>query len=408
MTHLARMWLKAHSWLTSSVSLFILLFAFVAYGELHLLLRPRPQGVDAMVNQSLLGAKVPGAVLLTMRHGKIEQARGYGLADPGTGRVVTPNTLFTIASISKTVTATALMTLYEQGRFGMDDDINRYLAFAVRNPAFPDQPVTFRMLLTHTSSIRDSDDYEAHYTLHQTPQLPDSPIALGDFLGSYLQPGGMRYRAEENFHPDKPGMNYNYSNIGFGLVGWLVERISGMPFEQYCRQAVFNPLGMERSAWHYEDVDTGEMAIPYGYDNLRRQPQAIGYYGYPTFPDGALKTSAIEFSRFLAVFVNEGKTIDGKPFLQPATVRTMLTLRTIQDSPMSVGLAWHRDGDIYFHSGGDPGIFTLTGFRPTTGQAFVFFSNGGDSSLPGMLRQVFFFKRIQNLMEHCLAQNTDI
>lgn len=401
------MWLKAHLWLTVAISLLIILFAFSAYTELHLLLRPRPQATDAMILQSLLAAKVPGAVLLTMQGGKIETAKGYGLADPKTGRAMTPDSLFTIASISKTITAAALMTLYERGKFDLDEDIDRFLPFTVRNPAFPETPLTFRMLLTHTSSIRDSDHYRAQYTLQQTPQLPDSPIALGDFLSGYLQPGGKSYRAEENYHPDRPGTNYRYSNIGYGLVGYLVERISGAPFEQHCRQAVFEPLSMERSAWHHRDVDAGQMAVPYGYDNLKRRPQTIGFYGYPTFPDGALKTSAREFSRFLAVFLNNGNTIDGKPFFQPSTVRTMLELRTIPGARVAVGQAWHGDGNIYFHSGVDPGIFTLTGFRPATGQAFVFFSNGNDGSiLPGMLRQAFFINRIQNLMKRYLNQQT--
>jgi CubicO group peptidase (beta-lactamase class C family) len=397
---------KIHTWLTASVLLLTLFAAFIAYTGLHQLLRSRPQDTDAMLTQSLLAAKVPGAVLLTMQDGKIEKAQGYGLADPGTGKAVTPDTLFTVASISKTVTATALMTLFEQGRFGLDDDINRFLPFNVRNPAFPDTPITFRNLLMHTSGIRDSEIYEAQYTLWQTPQPPDAPVALGDFLRSYLRPGGSHYHADRNFHPDKPGTSYHYSNIAFGLVGYLVERICWMPFEQYCQQAVFKPLGMKRSAWHFKDVDVGQMAVPHGYDDLKRQPRAFGFYGYPTFPDGALKTSAIEFARFLAVFLNEGNTLDGKPFLQPSTVRTMLASHDFSESPASVGLAWHVKGDDFFHSGGDPGIFTLAGFNPATGRGFVFFSNGGDgSSLPGMARQVFFINRIQNLMKQQLDHN---
>jgi hypothetical protein len=86
---------------------------------------------------------------------------------------------------------------------------------------------------------------------------------------------------------------------------------------------------------------------------------------------------------------------------------TMLELRTIPGAQVAVGLAWHGDGNVYFHSGGDPGIFTLTGFKPARGQAFVFFSNGGDDSiLPGMLRQAFVINRIQNLMKHHLTQKT--
>src|SRR5512138_804951 len=397
-------WIKSHPWWTGVLTVLLAIIIFFFYTDLHLLLRSRPADMDAAITQEMQSGKVPGAAMLIIRDGKIESAKGYGVADPETGRVVTPDTLFTIASISKTMTATALMTLYEQGKFELDDDVNKYLPFEVRNPNFPDKPITFRMLLTHTSSIKDSDVYNEYYTLQQEPVLPDSPVALGDYLRDYLTPDGELYNVKDNFLEDAPGTKYEYSNTGFGLVGYLVERISGMPFNEYCRQAVFEPLGMEHTAWYFKDVDTDLMAVPYGYNELLRQPRRYGFYGYPTYPDGALKTSVNEFARFMFVFINEGKTIDGKVFLQPETVKEMLTLHKFpgMSDGESVGLAWHFDGSDYNHSGGDPGISTLAYFNPDTDMGAILLSNGGDlhlANIPGLVRGVYFYGQMMSVIK---------
>ncbi|HMB23496.1 MAG TPA: serine hydrolase domain-containing protein [Anaerolineales bacterium] len=397
-------WIKSHPWWTGVLTVLLAIIIFFFYTDLHLLLRSRPADMDAAITQEMQSGKVPGAAMLIIRDGKIESAKGYGVADPETGRVVTPDTLFTIASISKTMTATALMTLYEQGKFELDDDVNKYLPFEVRNPNFPDKPITFRMLLTHTSSIKDSDVYNEYYTLQQEPVLPDSPVALGDYLRDYLTPDGKLYNVKDNFLEDAPGTKYEYSNTGFGLVGYLVERISGMPFSEYCKQAVFEPLGMEHTAWYFKDVDIDLMAVPYGYNELLRQPKRYGFYSYPTYPDGALKTSVNEFARFMFVFINEGKTIDGKVFLQPETVKEMLTLHKFpgMSDGESVGLAWHFDGSDYNHSGGDPGISTLAYFNPDTGMGGIFFSNGGDmdlANIPGLARGFYFYGQMMSVLK---------
>ncbi|HEX2996810.1 MAG TPA: serine hydrolase domain-containing protein, partial [Anaerolineales bacterium] len=144
-------WIKSHPWWTGVLTVLLAFIVFFFYTDLHLLLRSRPADMDSAITQEMQSGKVPGAAMLLIRDGKIESAKGYGLADPETGLAMTPDTLFTIASISKTMTATALMTLYEQGAFELDDDINKYLPFEVRNPNFPDKPITFRMPLMRST-----------------------------------------------------------------------------------------------------------------------------------------------------------------------------------------------------------------------------------------------------------------
>ncbi|HNO86064.1 MAG TPA: serine hydrolase domain-containing protein [Anaerolineales bacterium] len=394
-------WIKSHPWLTGLLVVLAACLVFFFYTDLHLLYRQRPTEFEAAITQDLADAKIPGAALLFMRDGQVESSKGYGLADVESGRGVDADTLFTVASVSKPVTATALMTLYEQGKFELDDDINDYLSFEVRNPTFADTPITFRMLLTHTSSIVDSSAYERFYTLKKEPVLPDSPISLEEFVTSYFDPQGEWYDTEENFLKEAPGVAYYYSNMGYGLIGYLVEQISGMPFNEYCKQAIFEPLGMEHSAWFFKDVDVNQVAVPYGYDDLRREPKPFGFYGYPTYPDGALKTSVNEYARFLSVFINEGRTLEGGQFLKPETVAEMLRTQSLLgiEAPAAVGFAWHYDGESYLHTGGDPGISTLVYFNPEADRAVIFFTNGGgEYDVPGVLRLIFVDSKLSPML----------
>ena len=394
-------WIKSHPWLTGLFVLLAVSIVFFFYTDLHLLYRSRPADFDAAVKQDLQDTKIPGAAILFMRDGQIQSAEGYGLADIEAGRSVSPDTLFTVASVSKPVTATALMTLYEQGKFKLDDDINDYLPFEVRNPTYSDTPITFRMLLTHTSSIVDSSAYDRFYTLKDDPVAPDSPISLEDFVTSYFDPEGEWYDTEENFLKEPPGAAYSYTSMGYGLIGYLVERISGMPFNEYCKQAVFEPLGMEHSAWLFKDVDTSLMAIPYGYNDLTRKPRVIGFYGYPTYPDGTLKTSVNEYARFLSVFLNEGKTLEGKQFLKPETIKEMLTTNSLPgiEAPTAVAFAWHFDGESYLHTGGDKGISSLVYFNIKTKRAVIFFANGGgEYDIPGVVRLNFIDSKFSPML----------
>jgi CubicO group peptidase (beta-lactamase class C family) len=129
--------------------------------------------------------------------GELTWVGSYGIKTFQTEDKVNDSTLFMTASISKPVTALALMKLYDQGKLALDEDINTYLPFDVRNPNFPDDKITFRMLLSHVASIRDNwDMLEKGYTIDQGG---DSQMSLEDFLKSYLLEGGEYYNIEKNF-----------------------------------------------------------------------------------------------------------------------------------------------------------------------------------------------------------------
>ncbi|MCU0372286.1 MAG: serine hydrolase [Ignavibacteria bacterium] len=270
---------------------------------------------------------------------------------------------------SKTVTGAALMRLHQWGLFGLDDSINSYLPFEVSNPYYPDSVITFRMLLTHTSSIKDNWNFMPYF-YHQGPPLP-----LEDYLENYFTPDSMFYSLQ-NFNSFWPGLQWQYCNIGYALIGYLVESISGMDFNQYCKDSIFARLGMSESSFFYSDIDTMHMAMPYTFiGNGNYLP--YGHYSYYEYPAGSLKTSTIQLARFLIAFMQYGKYGNVR-ILDSATVRLILTPQFLAYPDQ--GLTWMKIylGSRVFwgHMGGDKGIRTRMYYYPNDTTGALLFTNG--------------------------------
>ena len=138
--------------------------------------------IDSFFARFMASYRIPGMAACIIKNKSIAWKGNYGVANLARNIPVSDSTIFFLASISKTVTATALMQLYEAGRFGLDDSVDRYLPFPVKNPNHPKVPITFRMLLTHTSSIQDN--WNIMPTLNGDPSM-----AIGTFLREYLDTG---------------------------------------------------------------------------------------------------------------------------------------------------------------------------------------------------------------------------
>jgi CubicO group peptidase (beta-lactamase class C family) len=190
-----------------------------------------------------------------------------------------------------------------------------------------------------------------------------------------------------------PGTVFEYSNIGFALLGYLVESISGIPFDSYTRQHIFQPLGMGSTGWHLADLGSASIAMPYRCNNNSSDGKsafvchAYGQYGYPFYPCGSLRTSAQQLARFLGAIMNGGE-LDGVRILQTATVQAMLTPHG-PPAPPAMGLCWNGLKDVGYlgeerywgHPGGDRGVSTLMAFRPADGTGVIVLANGdGDGS----------------------------
>ena len=199
---------------------------------------------------------IPGLSISIVKDGNIVWEEHFGYANIDENIIVDENTLFMLASISKTVTATALMQLFEDGLFSLEDDIDDYLPFDVNHPDYL-TPISFKMLLTHTSGIKDNWDVMPYYD-------GDSELELGYYLEQYLIPEGEFYGSNSNFTNSIPGTNYTYSNIGAALIGFLVEEISSQPFNDYCNENIFEPLSMNNAFWFLSEIENqDQVALPY-------------------------------------------------------------------------------------------------------------------------------------------------
>jgi CubicO group peptidase (beta-lactamase class C family) len=178
--------------------------------------------LDSFIVHTMDSYHIPGVAACVVKDGQVIWTGTYGWANIEDSIQVADTTVFKLASVSKPFTGSALMQLYQEGFFDLDDDINDYLPFVVVNPNFPDSVITFRMLLTHTSSI--NDNWDVLFSVETWGG--DSPMDLGWFLEQYLAPGGVYYQAYVNYNIFPPGTEWDYSNVAFALAGYLVETIT--------------------------------------------------------------------------------------------------------------------------------------------------------------------------------------
>jgi CubicO group peptidase (beta-lactamase class C family) len=322
---------------------------------------------DYASNQLAL-THTPGMSVAMVRGGHTAFSAGYGYADVEHARRVTPDTIFQIASVSKTVTATALMLLWEDGAFKLDDPIAPHLDFKAVDPAFPDVPITFRQLFTHTSSISDAVYDDLDFSTGDVP-------SLRDFLMGYLVPGGKWYDATKSYSGAKPGTMWSYSNVAVALLGYLGEGLSGRPLDGFTRERIFKPLGMSDTSWRYDGVSDDRLARPYDFSDAHFK--CLPRNRYPDWPAGLLCTTANDLAKFLASYIKA-------TILKPETIKTMFTPNSVGPAGLSFpgrhqGLIWQLapmgDRTIAFHTGGDPGASTLAAIDAAQGTASLCLAN---------------------------------
>lgn len=321
---------------------------------------------------SLSGAAVSGVDLVW--------SKGYGLADREQSFQADADTDYMLASVSKTFIVAALMQLWEDGSIDIDADVNNYLPFEVRNPAFPNTPITARMLLTHTSSIRDR--YGVWGTIaNPTPDTGyttgDSPLPLADVLAGYLVPGGAYFIDNRCYYPNRPGTEYRYSNLGADLAAYLVEVISGTLYSQYVTDNLLVPLGMVESGYHLSDLSTTNLAVPYKCNTRTRAFTPYPQYGYADYPCGCMRTSANALSIWLRTFMNGG-LFGATRILKKSTVNEIMRAQ-IDDIIWGQGLIWYyiRESGrtLVGHNGGDFGVSTNMYFSPSAGTGAITLTN---------------------------------
>ena len=319
-----------------------------------------PQDIDRIIEGRMQETGLVGVGAAIILDRKLVWSRGYGFADKQDAVPFTTDTVMNIGSISKPFTGVALMQAVEDGKLSLDEDINAYLPFKVVNPSFPDARITLRHLATHTSGI--TDRWEVYQRTYHWGG--DAPEPLGEFLQGYLATDGKDY-AKDNFLPFKPGTHREYSNIAAGLAGYIVERAVGEKLNTYTARRIFKPLGMDRSGWLLSEIAPGAHSTLYVGQEGFSIP--IQLYGITTYPDGGVRTSVSDLSRFFIALLDGGQ-YEGARILDASSTAEMLRFQyTEANKPDNVllneknsGIFWSTKFDVSYvgHGGSDPGIST--------------------------------------------------
>ena len=353
----------------------LLVLPITAAGVLENLPGPKnPTPLDRFILEGMKEVKVPGLAALILKEGKIFWAGYYGWANIEEKRPVTQDTLFQLASISKTVTACMIMQQVEQDKLNLDADINTYLPFKVRNPKYADQPITLRQLLCHTSGIRDN----WKVLEDQWVKNGDFKLPLSQSLPAYLIEEGEFFSAKKSFYSWAPGTNNQYCNVAVALAAHVAEVKLKTAFENLCAQGIFKPLKMEGTGFLLASVDAKKVAMPYSYRKKSGSFKALGHHGYIDYPAGTLRASAPHLARFLMMFMGNGRLGEVR-VLKPQTVEVMKAIQ-YPKLDKKQGISWYytRMGgkQMIGHDGGDPGVTTQMLCQPEAGTGIIILMNG--------------------------------
>lgn len=281
---------------------------------------------------------IAGAAVAVVQDGQVLFIKGYGYADVANNIPVDPEkTVFTLGSLTKIFTWTAVMQLVERGQLDLDVDVNTYLDFKIPNTY--SEPVTLSHLMSHTAGFEDN-------FFDQMTATPAELVPLGEWLRTHIP---ARVRPPEQVSA--------YSNYGAALAGYIVERVSGLSYDEYMEQNILIPLGMTRttSRQPMPAALAKDVSECYVFANGKYQPQPATDVSLNVAPAGAFRSTAADMARFMIAHLNEGQYGDAG-ILQPATAQLMHSQSFTHD-PHVNGMAhgfWELDRngqEIIGHAG---------------------------------------------------------
>ncbi|MHA2495546.1 MAG: serine hydrolase domain-containing protein [Candidatus Hodarchaeales archaeon] len=291
------------------------------------------QSLDEFIAYYMDVGEIPSLTAAIVKQDRVIWANGYG-EQPAVDMI------YMIGSITKTITATAVLQLYEQGMIDLDDDVNDYLPFPLRNPNHPNDSISFRMLLSHHSSLRGThEDYYQYSSwqdlLREMGRSNQTYPPIAEWLKNHLLPKGSNKSTV--WASWSPGERFLYSNTGFGVLGYLIELISNQSLGHYFSDHIFGPLGMMTTGYNYSDFEEEKLAIPYDLGVTGGEQTPLPHYNPMPVGSAGLRTSVLDLSQFLLAHMNKGM-LNGTPILKDKTTRRMH--EKISGSHYGLGWTW--------------------------------------------------------------------
>ncbi len=305
----------------------------------------RLERIDAMCKESIEDGDVPGIVALVARNGKIVFHKAYGKADSESGRSMKKDDIFRIASQSKAITSTAVMMLWEEGKFRLDDPVSKYIPefkdprvlnnFTYGDTSYTTLPankeITIRHLLSHTSGIGYGiiDGDEQFQMIYHKAGITDLFTTENITIAE-----SVKKLAKLPLH-HHPGEEFTYSE-GLDVLGYFIEVVSGMPFDEFLRSHLFDPLGMDDTWFYLPDSKADRLVAVQQKENGKWVRYPVTFYDtdYPIkgaksfFSGGAgLSSTAKDYATFLQMYLNGGE-LNGIRILSRTTVQAIMGNQT--------------------------------------------------------------------------------
>ncbi len=306
--------------------------------------------LETAIRQAMIEGNIPSAAVALISGDKVIWTGAYGESNLWARTPATPQTVYLIGSTFKAMSTVALLQLMEDGKFKLDDPVSKYIDFSIQGDD-PKNPVTFRHLLTHTSGLEG--DFGAVPLWSN-----DAPLKLDDFVRKSLKVA----------YP--PMTKVEYSNAAFTFVGYMVEKLSGVPYRQYIQEHIFKPLEMTSTAFDPTPDMDERMSVPYVVDEKTGRQTPTVRIRAAVFPAGIVYGTVLDQSNWLITNLNGG-VFKGKRIISEATMNQMMTRQFDQfkggiegiwgNETAGSRLTWWsqvRDGDRYFAHSGSVGGYT--------------------------------------------------
>ncbi|MES2679724.1 MAG: serine hydrolase domain-containing protein [Bacteroidota bacterium] len=322
--------------------------------------------IDSMVTTEMLKAKAIGVAIGIVKDGKIFYNKGYGTKELNTHQPIDSLTNFHVASVSKLFVATAIMQLVERGKI----DVNAKLLDYIKVDKVKDQRyanITIQHMLTHTSGIPDTDDYDWNKPKYDS-------LALGNYCRKYMKTKKLRF---------EPGTQFEYSNVAFNMLGHVIEIITKQSFEDYEYEQVLSKAGLSYSNFEYLKIDPARRSSPHEIQLRKVRVSKIYPYNREHSPSGTLNSCTYDMCQWILEMLKiyDDKTNSQKALLSNATLTDMWTAKHTSFEPGDyVGFAWWVDKSpmgLYVSStGADHGYKCMLDIYPEQKLGVIMLING--------------------------------
>jgi len=337
---------------------------------------------DRQIEQQILKymdtCRTAGMSVVLVKGDRIVYQNALGYRDVETKEKLDINDIFRIASISKSFSGVSIMQLCEEGKMSLEDDASQYLGFSLRNPRYPEIPITVKMLLSHTSSMDDNGGalrYRDDHYVNPSKTTQDTIAMM--------------------FHEYAPGQGYDYCNRALNLIGMIIEKVSGERFDDYVRNHILRPIGAENAGYNLDSLDKSTFTTLYTYNSKKDTiERAKGYVPVNEFkvkygsyikgvegcywsPTGGMKISAPNLARWMMTLRDGGMAPTGKRVLSEQGIKKLLTPVTPSDDVRYYCLTTRTEPNfikgvtLKGHTGSAQGLKSCMFFNPESDWGFV-------------------------------------